>query len=80
MTENCNCANTIEREIWTRSYLRALEAASPEAASVVADRAVALFENRWRRRAESSQEIRRSNSVIAARLVSGIRLKDLTGF
>lgn len=76
MTENCDCDQTIEREIWTRSYLRALEAEIPEAAAAVADRAVALFESRWRFGTASETEIRRANSVIAAGLVSGKRLKD----
>ncbi len=78
MINSCNCNETIEREIWTRSYLRALDVASPEAAAAVADNAVALFEARWQHGAKSEEEIRRSNSVIAARLANGIRLTDFT--
>lgn len=82
MTENCNCADTIEREIWTRSYLRALEAASPEAAASTADEAIALYQTRWKSQSDvhdeemADEQIRYENSVLGARLASCVRYKE----
>lgn len=70
---------SIQEEIWTRSYLRSIVNESPRVAAAIADGAVVLFESRWRSGPASDKEIRRANSVIAAGIVSGMRLKELTG-
>ena len=81
MSENNYCDETIEREIWTRSYLRALDVISPEAAAAVAEDAIAIYGARWRRASSSASaqvmgnEALYENSVLGARLVSSVRYR-----
>lgn len=80
MTENCNCNETIEREIWTRSYLRAIDVENPRAAAAAAEEAIALYRARWKTSSESHEEVvsderRYKNSVDGARLASSVRYR-----
>lgn len=82
MTENCKCANTIEREIWTRSYLCAIDVANPRVAASTADEAVALYQMRWKcqpgvhYKDVTDEQMRYENSVLGARLANCVRYKE----
>lgn len=81
MNPNENYDNIIEHEIWTRSYLCAIDVASPRAAAATAEEAVALYRARWIKKypaaSESlvSDEVRYQNSLLGARLASSVRYR-----